>query len=412
MRSPDEIGLYIHIPFCRAKCAYCDFNSYAGLEHLFDGYTRALVQEMRTVGRMLQTPAVRFKVATIYLGGGTPTALPLTLLIDILRALRQVFLPASDIEISVEANPGAVGKGYLDSLLDEGVNRLSLGVQSFDDDFLRLLRRIHTTDEARASYRLARQAGFDNINFDLIYALPGQTLTAWQDDLREAIRLGPEHLSLYALSLGKDTLLAEWVRQGKVPQPDDDLAADMYTAAEEMLKAAGYTHYEISNWARPATSYQTQGAGCGVRWREAGEGAFTCLHNLRYWRNEPYVGFGAGAHSSYRGKRYANVAFPEEYVRRVSKGLSPVEEIEEIDEALEMAETMILGLRLVAGVRFEHFARRFGCRLEAVYEHELKELEETGLLEIDGVGVRLTAQGRLLGNEVFGRFLPPVSKRG
>ncbi|MFB0546051.1 MAG: coproporphyrinogen-III oxidase family protein, partial [Anaerolineae bacterium] len=181
MPSPDEIGLYIHIPFCRAKCAYCDFNSYAGLEHLFDGYTRALVQEMRTVGRMLQTPAVRFKVETIYLGGGTPTALPLTLLIDILRALRQVFLPASDIEITIEANPGAVGKGYLASLLDEGVNRLSLGVQSFDDDFLRLLRRIHTADEARASYRLARQAGFDNINFDLIYALPGQTLTAWQD---------------------------------------------------------------------------------------------------------------------------------------------------------------------------------------------------------------------------------------
>ncbi len=369
----DRVGFYVHIPFCRAKCAYCDFNSYAGLESLFGDYVLALGREIQLVAGKLQLAA-----DSIYLGGGTPTVLPATLLAAVLQACG----PAD--EITVEANPGTLIPAYLTHLLHQGVNRLSLGVQSFDDDLLHLLGRIHTADQARDNYRLARQAGFDNLNLDFIYALPGQTLHGWRKTLKEALALEPEHLSLYALALKEDTPLAARLACGELPPLDDDLAADMYLLAEEMLEAAGYLHYEISNWAK---------AG---QW---------CKHNLKYWRNEPYLGFGAGAHSCFGGKRWANVIGPEEYLARLAEGQSPIANTEEIDRGLEMAETMILGLRLLEGMSFDDFRRRFDCDLEAVYGEALAELQEIGLLENDGSGVRLTGRGRLLGNEVFEKFL-------
>ncbi len=367
------IGFYIHIPFCRAKCAYCDFNSYAGLESLFEDYVLALIQEIQIVSGELQPEA-----DSVYLGGGTPTVLPATLLTAILQSCG----PAE--EITVEANPGTLTPAYLTHLLHRGVNRLSLGVQSLDDDTLRLLGRIHSADQARDSYRLARQAGFDNVNLDFIYALPGQTLAGWRETLQEALELAPDHLSLYALALQEDTPLAARIAGGKLPPLDDDLAADMYLLAEEMLEAAGYLHYEISNWAQ--------------------EGRL-CQHNLKYWRNEPYLGFGAGAHSCCGGRRWANVVRPEEYLARLSEGRSAIAAAEEIDPHLAMAETMILGLRLTAGVSFDDFRQRFGCALEAVYGEVLTELAAMGLLELDGSAVQLTGRGRLLGNEVFERFL-------
>ncbi len=389
----DIVSVYVHIPFCRSKCAYCDFDSYAGLEYLFEPYAKALVREIELTGK---GPSLQAK--TVYLGGGTPTVLPVSLLEEVLSVLGRSFPVAKDVEITLEANPGTVDGDYLAGLLNLGVNRLSLGVQSLDDGLLRLLGRIHTAAGAVESYNLARQAGFANINLDLIYGVPHQTLEQWQSALRGAINLQPDHLSLYALTLEGHTPLAQQVARGEMPSLDDDLAADMYVLAEEMLAKAGYIHYEISNWAGQIENRKSQ------------IGNHKCRHNLSYWRNQPYLGFGAGAHSYFGGQRWHNFLSPAKYAVQLNVGMGACAHLEDIDRATEVAETMILGLRLIEeGVSFDGFARRFGERLESVYESELGELEALGLLEVTTERVRLTPRGRLLGNEVFERFLPQSS---
>ncbi len=319
-----------------------------------------------------------------------------------MTALRQRFRLATDAEVSFEANPGTVNRPYLERLRSLGVNRLSLGVQSFHDDELATLGRIHTAAEARETYHTARQAGFDNVNLDLIYGLPRQTMTAWQETVREAVALRPDHLSLYALTLEEGTPLADDVACGRLPPPDADLAADMYLSAEDALAAAGYQHYEISNWALPGRQ---------------------CRHNLAYWRNEPYLGLGAGAHSCFGGFRFANVRDPRRYVALVeegakaggcpAEGLAPflaglrhIASAQQITPARAMAETVVLGLRLVDGLALEEFRRRFGQELTSVYAAQVEELETLGLLERGDGCLRLTPNARLLGNEAFQRFLP------
>jgi oxygen-independent coproporphyrinogen-3 oxidase len=331
------------------------------------------------------------KVNTIYLGGGTPTVLPFAFLGEILDTCREHFTIAEEAEITVEANPGTVDGSYLVGLLGIGVNRFSLGVQSFRDDELRLLGRIHTAAQAVETYRLARRVGFGSVSLDLIYGLPWQTLIGWQATLRQAIHLWPDHLSLYCLTVEGDTPLGQRIAQGELPAPDPDLAAEMYTLAEEMLDRAGYIHYEISNWAQPGHE---------------------CRHNLTYWRNQSYLGLGAGAHSYHDKKRWHNVLSPAEYITRLEadwQGPFPphAKEVEEIDETLELAETMILGLRLVReGVGISDFRERFGRDWMDICGREIGEMEQAGLLEVGGERIRLTARGRLLGNEVFQRFLP------
>lgn len=396
--SEESISLYLHIPFCQSKCAYCDFNSYAGLESLIEPYVGALIAEME----LWQEPSRDMSVATVFLGGGTPSLLPLPEMERIVAALRPRFRLAADAEFSCEANPGTVDFPYLQGLRSLGVNRLSLGVQSFHDDELATLGRIHTAAQAREAYHTARQAGFDNVNLDLIYGLPRQTMAAWQQTVREAIALQPDHLSLYALSLEEGTPLADAVAHGRLPPPDVDLAADMYLWAEDALAAARYQHYEISNWALPGRP---------------------CRHNLTYWLNEPYLGLGAGAHSCFGGFRFANVREPRRYVAlveesakghgRLAEGLAPflaglghIASVEQTTAARTMTETVVLGLRLVEGLPLEEFRRRFGQELMSAYGPQVEELEALGLLQrVDGC-LRLTARGRLLGNEAFLRFLP------
>ncbi len=380
----NSLSVYIHIPFCVSKCRYCTFNSYAGLGHLYEAYVEALQKEIVLFGESEEA----WQAETIYLGGGTPTVLRVDLLNQILQSCRERFILAEDIEISIEANPRSVEPGYLRALRDLGVNRLSLGIQSFSDEMLALLGRVHTVTDAIEAYHAAREAGFENVNLDLIYALPSQTLEQWRTDLAEATALGPEHLSLYCLSVEEGTPLGDIVAAGSLPSPDADVAAEMYTWAEECLQNAEYQHYEISNWAR--TGYQ-------------------CRHNITYWRNRPYLGFGAGAHS-FRGKRrYYNVADPAEYIRLVLAGGDTRSGSEMIDEALEMSETMIMGLRLNEGVSFEQFEERFRLPLAVVYDEQIGILVGQGLVHVNGSGLRLTTRGRLLGNEVFERFLPSSS---
>lgn len=418
----DQLGLYIHIPFCQSKCAYCDFTSYAGLNSLFATYVEALEAEMVWCAEV-GVPGVD----TLYIGGGTPTILPTHLLGRVLGDVRRHFHLSPQAEITVEANPGTVDVGKFQMLQAAGVTRLSLGVQSFCDEELVLLGRIHTAAEALASYWQARAAGFCNINLDLIYGLPGQRLNDWRATLEQALALRPEHLACYALALEEGTPLADRVVVGDLPPPDDDLAAEMYELTEERLGQVGYHHYEISNWARSP--------------------AHISRHNMRYWRYESYLGLGAAAHSFRYAHRWWNVSHPETYIARLKGAQSTLsapslvkwspgravtwldlETIrppdhqtngltwessaraggEVINRDLAMAEMVMLGLRLVEeGVERADFAQRFGQPLERVYGAEIEALAQIGLLEIALDRIHLTLRGRLLANEAFQRFLPP-----
>jgi oxygen-independent coproporphyrinogen-3 oxidase len=380
--GPEEaLAVYVHIPFCRWRCSYCDFNIYAGMSRWFAPYVAALGQEIRWFGRAAGRPRAR----TIYIGGGTPSLLPLPLLERLFEALREAFEIPPGIEITMEANPSGLSVAYLEGVRALGVNRLSFGVQSAHPEELRLLRRDHTFQEAHDHFAMARAAGFANLNVDLIYGLPGQTLRRWQETLEAVLAWGPEHLSAYALIVEERTALHRWIREGRIPAPDPDLAAEMYEWTRERLAGAGYRHYELSNWARPG--YESQ-------------------HNAVYWRYEPYVGFGAGAWSFLRDRRWMNVRHPKDYIGRIERGESPVAEEEILPLPVQMAEMVILGLRRVEeGVEEACFRARFGQGLMERYGAVIAELEDLGLVRWDGVRLRLTPRGQLLGNQVFWRFL-------
>ena len=400
------LALYVHIPFCKTRCPYCDFNTHAGLDALIPRYVEALHAEIDAWGRLLDRPPAR----TVFFGGGTPSCLAPRDMATLCAAAREAFAVPNDAETSLEANPGDCDPGRLASYLDAGINRLSIGVQSFDDALLETLGRRHDSAQAERAFRQARDAGFANVNLDLIFGLPGQTIDQWQASLDRALQCGPEHLSLYALTLEPGTSMERWVRDGRMPAPDLDLAADMYELAEAALSQAGFRHYEISNWALPG--------------RE-------CRHNLAYWRMEPYLGAGAGAHSFLLERRFANVASPHAYADRLLPARKPtrepdrtahpasamsnagaVDSVEETTPDSLMADTMMMGLRLNSGVNDADFRSQFGAGLAATFGPLIDELSDAGLLESDRGGIRLTPRGRLLGNEVFGRFVDAAMQLG
>lgn len=380
-----SLSLYIHIPFCARKCPYCDFNTYAGLSALYQPLTAALVREIEQAGDQYGHPPVH----TIFLGGGTPTVLSATQLAAILAACARAFSIDKTAEITSEANPGTVDQDRFTALRALGVNRLSLGVQSFQPAELTFLGRIHSASEAVTAFSAARAAGFDNINLDFMFGLPGQTLPSWHDTLDRALALGPEHLSLYSLIVEDHTPLADWVASGRVSMPDEDLAADQYEAAQQRLAAAGYVQYEISNWARAAAGERGQ-----------------CRHNLTYWRNANYLGFGPGAFSGLDGRRWSNLRSPAEYIRRITAGETTIDWEETASPRLAMGETMMVGLRLLhEGVDRHRFQARFGQDVLTVYPSQVADLQTRGLLEVTAEAVRLTPAAVLIGNQVFGRFL-------
>jgi oxygen-independent coproporphyrinogen-3 oxidase len=401
------LSIYIHIPFCSVRCAYCDFNTYAGLEALAPPYVAAVQQEVAQVasGLSLQEdgpPAESDEVHTIFFGGGTPSLLPAESIEAILGAVRRAFRVADACEVTLEANPGTLGRRDLDRLRRAGVNRLSLGAQSAQPSELRLLDRAHTFDDVAAAVQQSRRAGFDNLNLDLIYGLPWQAMEAWKDTLCRTIDLGPDHLSLYALALEHGTPLRAWVERGLVAAPDPDGAAEMYEWAEERLSEAGFVQYEISNWARN-----------GEDGGEAGMPTFACRHNVQVWRNLPYLGIGAGAHGCALGWRYANVLSPRVYIERIATGpanpapCSPAAvDRTAIDLPTQWDETMLLGFRLVGeGIRPSQFQARFRQEVETRYGPRLERLEADGLIERQADRLRLTRRGRLLGNRVFEAFV-------
>ncbi|MBN1582000.1 MAG: radical SAM family heme chaperone HemW [Anaerolineae bacterium] len=384
MNHSSAAGFYIHVPFCRAKCVYCDFNSYANCQPLFTPYLEAVHKEMARIAPLVSNSPLP-KKRTLYIGGGTPTILPARELAELVRQARYTFDLPADAEITVEANPGTINATSLRTLYAAGVSRLSIGIQSFDDELLHALGRIHTAQEAIQAVQDARTAGLENLNLDLMFGLPGQTLDTWQKSIQQAVKLLPQHLSLYALTIEHGTPLANRVTLGEILPPDDDLAADMYEWAEEYLEQIGYIHYEISNWALPGHE---------------------CQHNLVYWHNDPYFGLGAGAHSWSNGERWANLDTPGDYIAAIEEGRLPVKEREAIDLDLEMGETMMMGLRLLQeGVSRSRFETRFGTPIERPYAAEIPELVAQGLIEFTYDRIRLTKRGHLLGNQVFAQFL-------
>ena len=374
-----DIALYIHFPFCRRRCSYCSFVSYQGRESDIPEYVKALKKELvlRAAGQ---------RVSSIYFGGGTPSLLSSEQIHELLSVIPSHFTVDEASEVTLEANPGTVDEPYLADIMKLGINRLSLGVQSLDDGELALLGRIHTASEAGDAVRLARNAGFTNLSLDLIYGLPNQTLASWHRTLDELIGLSPEHISLYPLTLETDAPMRLAIQRAEVPPIDPDLTADQYELAQDTLAAHGYHHYEISNWAK---------------------GGYECRHNLVYWHNLPYLGIGIAAHSYIHGHRLANTTDLDSYLNAFSSNLPPAWELdEEIGPELQLSETVILGLRLSEGVCLEGIRSRFGIDLLKHYSQQVDETAALGLLEYSGQRIRLTRRGRLLGNEVFWRFLP------
>ncbi|HSL15141.1 MAG TPA: radical SAM family heme chaperone HemW [Actinomycetota bacterium] len=357
-------GLYVHVPFCLTRCGYCDFNAYAGLGHLAPRYLRALLAE----ADLAAPPWAGEEVVSVFLGGGTPTTMEVADLKSLLVWLRDRFEVTADAEVTIEANPDTLDPAKLDGLLAAGYSRLSMGAQSFDPSVLAALERVHSPASVRRALSQARAAGFENVNVDLIYGAHGETLESWERTLREAIELDPEHISAYALTIELSTPLGRQVQSGAVPAPDGDLQADMFCLACELLREIGYSHYEVSNWAKPG---------------------FECVHNLGYWERRPYVGLGAGAHSYRDDRRWWNTRPPEEYMTRVEAGELPVGGEERLEPTDAYLEEVFLRLRILEGVPTSW-----------VEDEKAEPFVESGLLERRNGTLVPTERGMLLLNEL------------
>ena len=373
--------LYVHVPFCVKKCNYCAFVSNTPRENELAEYPDLLLQEVR-----LRASAVE-PVASIYFGGGTPSLLQPYQLARLLEGIAATVEIRSDAEITLEANPGTVDLLSLKAFLDAGINRISLGVQSFDDHFLDCLGRIHTAAESRRAFDEVRAARFGNVSLDLIHSLPGQSLDQWRTELRHAVALSPEHISIYGLTVEDGTPFAHRYPVDSPDLADDDLSADMFELADELLTAAGFEHYEIANYARP---------GCRAR------------HNSGYWQRDGYLGLGVAAHSFLRegyGVRFCNPGTVMEYRQGVVSGQLARVDTEYLTLDAAMAEYMFLGLRMADGVDLHAFEREFGRSPETRYGSAIADLVRLGLLTRKGSTLLLTLRGMLLSNQVFARFL-------
>ncbi|MCJ7551452.1 MAG: radical SAM family heme chaperone HemW [Anaerolineae bacterium] len=395
-----KTGIYVHIPFCVQRCTYCDFNTYTGLLSLEEAYVAALDYEIA----LRAERGADIRAETLYFGGGTPSLLKAEAVVVVIQAVRHHMGLPWRAEVTLEANPGTVDGDYLAELKDAGVTRLSFGVQSCHSQELVMLGRLHTWAQAVASYHLARAAGFDEISLDLMFGLPGQTAADWRSTLEQTLALEPDHLSLYALTLEAGTPLAEELALNSVPTPDPDLAADMYEEASETLHAAGFWQYEISNWARgsvPAPdiwALPPQGLTERI-------GPHISQHNLIYWRNRPWIGLGAGAHSWFGGRRWSNHPHPRVYINAMRSGRLRGFSDSVLAPRMVYGETLMMGLRLAEGVSSARFHDEFGVHLEELYGSTIEKFNEIGLISWDGERVRLTERGRLLGNQVFEAFL-------
>lgn len=369
------LALYVHIPFCAAKCAYCDFASWANRQDVWGVYVEALLGELDSWRETLK----EYRVETVFFGGGTPSLLPAEALARVMDGVRGVAEIAPGAEITMEANPGTLTPEKLRICREAGFNRISLGAQAMDDRLLRRLGRIHTADEVREAVRMARRAGFDNLSLDLMYALPGQSMEDWLRTLEAAIELGPEHLSAYSLIVEDGTPLAERLEKGEIDVPDDDAAIEMQRAAVDRLAQAGYERYEISNYARNGR---------------------VCRHNVVYWERGEYLGIGCAAHSLVQGERFENPRELEEYLAGMRR-IDPVR----LSREDEMEETLMLSTRMVRGMDLAAYRREFGVDFEKSREKAMIRMEKLGLAERRDGFLRLTRKGLEVQNAVVVELL-------
>ena len=386
-----DFGIYIHIPFCRQKCFYCDFPSFAGKERMIGPYLEALEQEMGQVRQRLwdRGEAVfgsdgKLAPGTIYIGGGTPTVLETVALPDVFYLLQKHIDVEHAGEITIEANPGTVDGEKLRLLHGFGINRLSLGVQSFDDGCLKAIGRIHSGQEAAEAVAEAQDAGFANISVDLMYGLPGQDMNMLRESVETALSLGVQHISIYGLQLEEGTVFDKLHQQGKLVLPSDELTEEMYDYITAFLPEQGYHRYEISNFALPG--YESR-------------------HNLSYWQDVPYLGFGSGAHSYWGDCRYQNPARIEVYMEEVFQGRAMCHVEEKVTEKAHIEEFCFLALRTAAGISVRRFAAVFGRDVHEIYGEPIRRLVEKGLLLEDRERLCLSPLGMKYGNQVFGEFL-------
>lgn len=391
----EPLGLYVHVPFCPARCSYCAFPAFPYRPDRARLYLRSLAQEMSLAWSLLEEGEKVGTPLTVYFGGGTPTVLREGELADLLEAVLGFLRRkgTSPLEVTVEANPETLSAEKLRLLRSWGVDRVSLGVQSFDDRLLRLLRRRHTGEEVREACREARRAGFDNLSLDLLFGLPGQTIEGWAEDLRRVLDLDPQHLSVYWLELEKGTLLGHLAGRGRLFPllPSEDEQAEMYFLALRLLASAGYEHYEVSNFARPG-------------WR--------CRHNLVYWRNGEYLGLGPSAHSRLGSLRWWNTPFLQPYAAALREGRLPVAGRELLDPVRDREDTVILGLRLREGVGEDSFRKRHGLGFGEAFGSVISELLGRGWLEFSSGFLRLPESLLPVAHQVLVHFVSPPATRG
>ncbi len=389
------LSLYFHIPFCQKRCGYCDFVTFAGIEQFIDQYLDALCKEIVFYGKQL---AVRNLVHTIYIGGGTPSLLTAGQVTRILNETSRSFNLVDDAEVTIEANPGTLSDEKLKGYRNAGVNRISFGMQSARNSELVFLDRIHDYNQVVISIDQAKNSGFKNISVDLIYGLPGQAISDWEETLDQVVSLNVQHISCYSLTIEDGTPLSHLVKTGKINPLDEDLVGDMYELADQFLEKNGFEHYEISNWASM-------------------QGKFRSKHNIQYWLNEPYLGIGVGAHGYYDRLRIVNTKDIQDYISRINNytvnvdksAVSPaVIETVMVSDGEQMMDEMMLGFRLLKdGINIDKFKQKFGNSPEQVFEKELKKLSQNHLVKhlSDPDRYILTKWGMMLANQVFMEFV-------
>ena len=372
-----KIGIYIHTPFCKRKCAYCDFISFSRKQNLIFKYIESLEGEIKNC----KLNKKEYMIETIYFGGGTPSFIESKYIVSIINLLKQEFIVSKNAEITIEVNPGTVNKEKLEEYIKNGINRISIGLQSTNNSLLKLIGRIHSYKEFLEAYNLSREAGFKNINVDLMIGLPTQNLQDIEKDLDRICILNPEHISVYSLIVEEGTKIEEKIKCGELYLPSEELERKMYWKVKEILQEKGYIHYEISNFARP--SYESK-------------------HNLACWNQEEYIGFGLASHSYINGKRYSNTVDFKKYFESPEK--SKIIHEEQDDEA-KMKEYMLLGLRKIEGVKISKFKNKFVENPIYKYRNELNKLSMQGLIEIEVDNIKLTNKGIDLANLVWEEFV-------
>jgi oxygen-independent coproporphyrinogen-3 oxidase len=376
-----QAGIYIHIPFCKSRCSYCDFATGLYQADIAERYVRAL---LRDIQKTLEDELPQ-AVDTVYFGGGTPSMLSPSQIEEVLSAIHRRFEIDLSAEITIEINPGSVTQSTLNEFRRLGINRASFGAQTFDDNELARLGRSHTTADTLRTFESLRSAGFDNISFDLIAGLPAQTMSQWRKNVGRSLELKPEHLSFYLLEVHAGTPLAQHIERGIQPKPDDDLAGEMYQWMLELACDAGYEHYEISNLCLPR---------------------FESRHNRKYWTGAAYYGFGCSAHS-YDGQnsRWSNERDVAKYVEAIENNEAPIVERLELSREELCAEAVFLGMRMMRGVNTREYQRLFGVDILNKHREDLSRFCDAGLIEFDGDLMRLTRAGALMSNEVFEKFV-------